>query len=201
MRQFDPDPWSVPAKDPDYNRKWREAQKSKMAIIYVILEPETRKIRYVGSTMNVRERIRLHWNQRYTKQTRIAEWLRSLDVMPDYEILQEVCEESRWDAEEYWTRLLMQSPCLNLLNVHPGRKVIGTPRSEEVRRKMSEAQRGRTRTSRVRGEDTSAAKLTEQDVREIRQSTDSLRKLAARYGVSWITIRNVRIGKTWTHVQ
>lgn len=193
----------MPSKDPDYTRKWREAQKNGKVAIYAILEPETRRIRYVGSTLNVRERMRLHWNQRDHRKTPLAAWLRSLDAMPGHQILQEVCKESRWDAEEYWTRLLMQFSYLDLLNVHPGTKVIGTPRSEEARRRMSEAQRGRPASSyaRAKGEASKSAKLTEQQVREIRQSPESLRVLAARYDVSWITIRNIRIGHTWKHVK
>jgi len=52
----------------------------------------------------------------------------------------------------------------------------------------------------ARGEDHGLAKLTEDAVREIRQSFTSQRKLAAKFGVATQTIYCVRIGKTWTHV-
>lgn len=52
-----------------------------------------------------------------------------------------------------------------------------------------------------RGERHPRAKLTEDAVREIRLSDQSLGALAARYGVSPYTVSDVRRGKRWRHVQ
>ena len=51
-----------------------------------------------------------------------------------------------------------------------------------------------------RGEDHGSAKLTEADVRAIRSSTLSNRKLAPLYGVCGKTISVIRSGKHWAHV-
>lgn len=50
------------------------------------------------------------------------------------------------------------------------------------------------------GETNVNAKLTADIVRQIRASADSTAVLARRYGVSKVSIDNVRNGKTWRHV-
>lgn len=52
-----------------------------------------------------------------------------------------------------------------------------------------------------RGAEHHGSVLTESAVLEIRASTQTLTALAARFGVSITSIRNVRLGKTWRHVQ
>jgi len=52
----------------------------------------------------------------------------------------------------------------------------------------------------IRGESSKKSALTEQDVRDIRASTDTGRVLASRYGVSQPTITHIRSRKTWKHV-
>ena len=50
------------------------------------------------------------------------------------------------------------------------------------------------------GEEHPKAKLTAQDVREIRRSSEPSTILAAKYGVSETTLRNARKGISWRHV-
>lgn len=55
-----------------------------------------------------------------------------------------------------------------------------------------------------KGEQNGRAKLTEQDVTEIRRlfntGTISMRKISIRYGVSWTTIQHIIIRKLWKHI-
>lgn len=51
------------------------------------------------------------------------------------------------------------------------------------------------------GTENPRAKLSDQDVRDIRASDAPLPALAERYGVSKSVVCNVRLGKTWKHVQ
>lgn len=44
------------------------------------------------------------------------------------------------------------------------------------------------------------AKITEDDVREIRKSTETLDALSRRYGLSQSSLSSIRRGKTWRHV-
>jgi hypothetical protein len=50
------------------------------------------------------------------------------------------------------------------------------------------------------GEDVWEAKLTEQDVIEIRKSDDSVEILASKYGVDGSTITHARTGRNWKHL-
>lgn len=54
--------------------------------------------------------------------------------------------------------------------------------------------------SKMRGESHRSAKLTEDDVRAIRQDIRSCRKIASQYGVDSKTISSVKSGKSWKHV-
>lgn len=55
-------------------------------------------------------------------------------------------------------------------------------------------------TECARGEANGSSKLTEQDVREIRMSDDSLRTLGQRYGVAHNVIDRIKRGLIWKHV-
>ena len=94
---------------------------------------------------------------------------------------------------------------------HKGRK-----RSEETRRKLSESSKGRglgtkipehvkekMRLSARRGENNSISKLSEIDIiniRELKKSGISQRKIAMQYNVVKNTIASIINGKTWSHV-
>lgn len=52
----------------------------------------------------------------------------------------------------------------------------------------------------AKGEGHPKAKLTEDDVRQIRASSETTAELARRYGVTQPAIADIRKGKTWRHV-
>ena len=81
-------------------------------------------------------------------------------------------------------------PCINLDHLE-----LGT-QADNVR-DMDE--RGRRRA--LRGERGTNHKLTEEQAREILCGTDTASVLAARYGVTQSTIRAVRSGQNWAHLQ
>lgn len=51
-----------------------------------------------------------------------------------------------------------------------------------------------------KGEKHHNAKLTEEQVREIRSCDESTKSLAERFGVHWVTIQDVRNRRTWNHL-
>lgn len=57
-------------------------------------------------------------------------------------------------------------------------------------------------TKKARGEDVGISKLTKEKVREIRKlvGTNNDTKIAGIYGVSRVTIKHIRTGFTWKHV-
>lgn len=52
----------------------------------------------------------------------------------------------------------------------------------------------------IKGENSCWAKLTEEDVIEIRKSTETCRALAKRYSVSAMVISKIKTRKTWKHI-
>ena len=54
--------------------------------------------------------------------------------------------------------------------------------------------------TQTRGEAHGKSSLTDQDVRDIRMSGETNRALGERYGVSNVTIHNIRTRKTWKHI-
>lgn len=79
--------------------------------------------------------------------------------------------------------------------------LIGREVSEETRDKISEAQRGKPR--KTKGENHGCAKLTNEDVIEIKKllmDGESQRAIANTFNVSRNTITFIQKGKTWTHI-
>jgi len=60
--------------------------------------------------------------------------------------------------------------------------------------------KGRARGPSFKGEEHPMAKLTVQDVREIRGSAQSCRVMAARFNVVYTHISSIRRRKTWRHI-
>lgn len=90
----------------------------------------------------------------------------------------------------------------------------GTTFSIESRKKMSESRKGKTLLPEIRlkcaerframdrrGEKSPLAKLSEQDVREIKGSLLPQSTLAKTYGVGQDQISRIKSGKRWAHVQ
>lgn len=69
------------------------------------------------------------------------------------------------------------------------------------RRPRGEKHGSRTHPERIkRGEQRMMAKLKSSDIPLIRADTRYRRIIAAEYGVSQSTIRNIKHGKKWTHI-
>jgi DNA-binding transcriptional regulator YiaG len=56
------------------------------------------------------------------------------------------------------------------------------------------------RDFKIRGEQVTKSKLTNEDVRAIRASGELGKAVAARYGVSQATISRVRLRQCWKHI-
>jgi hypothetical protein len=175
------------------------------AVIYALLEPTTRKPRYVGCTnFPIDERLRLHWSSRFGRTAHLAKWMQELPVPPQIIELEIVLDPIKWDAEEYWITLLRQIDTVKLLNVANRRSnpLPGKVTPEEVRKKISESLRGRKVPPEkiICGERCASAKLTEDQVQEIRQAPGSVREIGAQFGVSRQTISMIKRRLAWAHV-
>lgn len=85
--------------------------------------------------------------------------------------------------------------CDNPACVNPDHLFLGTP----LANMQDKHDKGRDRYAR--GEECTQAKLTANDVRQIRSTDEPNRQLASRYNVSEATIRRARKGVSWKHVE
>lgn len=111
--------------------------------IYALRDPRDRTIRYVGATAHIKGRWKMHFYQgpMEAKQVAKAAWvlfLRTIGERPIMEILEEVEADAWKDRERFWIKFLQP-----IYNIQPGGTGKGHRKSEETRRRMSEAQKGR----------------------------------------------------------
>lgn len=97
------------------------------------------------------------------------------------------------------TGLYVLHCCDNKLCCNPHHLFLGTQQAnmdDLVAKGLSHKQ-----SRPQRGEQNGNARLTEDDVRAIRQSPDTQCVLADRYDVSQVMISRIRLRKAWSHVQ
>jgi hypothetical protein len=87
---------------------------------------------------------------------------------------------------------IVRHTCDNRLCVNPEHLILGT--------RKDNAQDAVVRGRVARGERSGLAVLTDEVVRQIRESVGSSRAVAQRFGVSKSTINRVRCGSHWSHV-
>lgn len=113
--------------------------------IYVLIDPRDNRIRYIGQTPRPEGRYKEHCKKQYRNNHRAC-WLnklRSLDLKPIMQIIEE-CSDSSWaERETYWIAYYREVLGCDLVNATDGGEGMNNP-SEETRRKMSEARKGKT---------------------------------------------------------
>lgn len=85
--------------------------------------------------------------------------------------------------------------CDNPVCVNPKHLFVGTP-AENTQDMLKKG-----RASKRHGSYNPSSKLTEDDVRKIRSSTQKLGEIAKRFGISIATACQVKGRKTWKHVR
>lgn len=111
--------------------------------IYALKDPVTDKIRYVGKSKAPKERLRKHLNSPRERTHRIH-WIRSLQTQglkPVLEIIDEVPVEEWPQWEVAYIQYYIEEGC-SLVNGSLGGEGGHSP-SEETRRKISEANKGK----------------------------------------------------------
>lgn len=86
--------------------------------------------------------------------------------------------------------------CDNPICVNPDHLFLGT-RSDNAKDMWAKK---RARPKAQHGEGHGCSKLTDEDVRRIRESSTSGVELAEQYGVGKTTISSIRLRKTWRHI-
>ena len=110
-----------------------------MTQIYVLIDPRTEEIRYVGKTVK-------------SLKARVADHRRRFDWNPRIELVQEVLDDFWQEAERYWIAYYRSIGC-DLVNVAKGGAgggMIGRHHSFETRARVSAKLTGRVFTSEHR---------------------------------------------------
>lgn len=122
--------------------------------IYVLLDPRTGAIRYVGKADNPKKRLNDHLRQCRRGETHRARWLRSLlaeGTRPILEVIDEVAQ-AEWSAAECAYVTFYKEQGCDLVNATPGGEgmgageghpLFGKTRPPETRAKLSAALKGR----------------------------------------------------------
>lgn len=155
-----------------------------MAAIYVLKDPTTGEVRYVGKTIqNPKKRLSKHCSDASLgKQTYTARWIRTLDMPPLMEIIEEV-DGSGSEREVYWIAT-MRELGVNLTNTSDGGEDGWTdkaraaiprgPLSEETKRKIGDANRGRRHTEATKA--TIRAKRAQQVIVHSPETREKIRQ-------------------------
>lgn len=119
-------------------------QAVKTTFIYALVDPFTDAVRYVGKADDVQRRLRGHINEaKRGKRDHKNRWIASLlsrDARPQVRIL-ESCGDNWKERETWWITELRAVGC-GLTNSKSGGD--GLEPTQDVRRKLSEAKRGKT---------------------------------------------------------
>lgn len=126
---------------------WHERRRFRLSstgTIYALCDPGTVRIRYIGQTKNLRQRISAHLSSaRRGKRLAVCQWIRELNEQPSVLVLQE-CHSSLDAAEMEWIALFDGE--IHLLNYTAGGDGFRGPHSEETRRKMAASRKGQPKS-------------------------------------------------------
>lgn len=119
-------------------------------IIYVLVDPRTDCIRYVGQSVNPRARLKAHCSEAKREQHRRARWilgLLNIGLRPEVVVIEEVAADQADDAERFWIASLLAAGA-KLVNTDAGGGTI--PWTNELRERVRRANLGRVPTAQAR---------------------------------------------------
>lgn len=88
--------------------------------IYGLFHPDTKELRYIGKTINLKSRLQSHIDYARSKRKRrpVSDWINSLSKRPIIDVLEET-NESQWiEREMHWIKTQKQNG--RLLNLTDG---------------------------------------------------------------------------------
>jgi group I intron endonuclease len=117
--------------------------------IYVLIDPSSNQIRYVGKTTDIKRRLRRHINERFIHDSHKDRWVRKLlenNLRPEIEIVDEVSKTDWVFWEKFYISYFKFIGC-NLTNGTKGGdeppSTKGRKHTLESRLKMSNTKRGK----------------------------------------------------------
>jgi len=181
--------------------------------IYALCDPRDDVIRYVGRTVNLKDRYRSHLRAKWgTHRCCWIKGLKEIGLKPKMIVL-EVVDESKCRSAEMWWIAHLKDVGYDLTNHSDGGDGILNP-TPDTREKMSinAKKRGPIRPKGYKCSDAeketnrnAQQKLSARQVLEIRkmlsENTEiTYSDLADQYGVHWRTIVNIVSGRTYSHI-
>ena len=119
-------------------------------IIYGLIDPCTQQIRYVGKTVNPKNRLKSHISAAKSKRGShlpVNRWMRKLleQGMKPQMVILDSCSLWSWQEAEKWWIMFCRLNNIPILNITNGGEsgFLGGTLSEEVRQKMSADRKGR----------------------------------------------------------
>lgn len=117
--------------------------------IYVLIDPKSNQIRYVGKTTNIKRRLRRHIGERFLHDSHKDRWIRKIvdsNVLPEIEIIDEV-DKSNWGYwEKFYISYFKSIGCLLTNGTIGGDEppsTKGRKHTVESRLKMSNTKKGK----------------------------------------------------------
>lgn len=185
-----------------------------MVYIYVLADPRTKEVRYIGKTDNPKERLSVHCRD-FSRKDHKTNWLRQVNSLKMKPIMQvvEIVDESDWIWYEKWWIAYGKLIGWRLTNSSSGGEGVSNP-SEETRKKKSLANKGKKpfaghkhteewkkeASNRNKGQRNSYAVLTENDVWDIKKYIADgvmLSEIARVFNVHSATIWQIKAERNW----
>jgi hypothetical protein len=169
--------------------------------IYILIDPETQQVRYVGKTKTPSRRYSQHISECSKIKSYKNNWILSLKnkgIKPEMVVIDE-CNFDNWIFLEQWYIELFKSWNFNLTNLTIGGEgVCGHTRSKELIEKISSKLRGQKRSEEVCSKISKAVKG--------RKYSDEIKKRASiaakKRGISKenrLKMNQAKKDSTWKH--
>lgn len=120
-----------------------KAGESGLGYIYILKDPNTDEIRYVGKTNNIKNRLKDHIRKSKLSKTHKNNWIQSLLIKnqePVIEIIEEITNKNWGIREQYWIDFY-RGEGVRLTNIANGG--VGGNLGDLVNEKISKANKGR----------------------------------------------------------
>ena len=191
-------------------------KKSKGALIYKIKNLINNDF-YIGSTQNLVKRYYTHLNHIRTNKNTCVKLIRAVNKYGEenfsFEIIEKCNVDNLLEREQYYLDSL--NPTYNISKKAGSN--LGIKRTEEVKLKKSNSQKQKWTDQNYRkkhleklsnnwkrGSLHKMAKLTEQDVIQIKLKINeglTSKEISESLNVSYHSVKDIKRGKTWKHVQ